>query len=180
MKGSEKVAHVSDPEAVTRLTRRAAYACDGLILATPVALAVAWTMLETPGASAPSGFPGNATDRIGGFVIAMLPAAIAMLALHRLGAVFRRLAAGGYFDVAVAELLRRCAVALLLYPVAQIVARAAMSLWATRDADAGERALAITLSGHDIPFLLFGVLLLVLAQVLRKAADLADDLRQIV
>lgn len=170
------------PRAITHLARGAGYACNVLVLVTPVLVAVAWWLLDAPLAPAPAApdFPASAADRIGGFVITMIPAAVGMLALYRLGAVFRRLAAGGYFDVAVADQLRRCAVALLLYPIAQIVARAAMSVWATRDAGPGDRALAISISSDDIPFLLLGVLLVVLAHVLREAAGLADDLRQIV
>lgn len=171
------------PVFVARAAAVAALGCAALAVALPVLAALFWGAAPAPGAGiagVPIGFPAGAADRMGGFALTMAPAAIGMLALARLGAVFRWVAGGAALGPEAAARVQRLAAAVLLCPAALILARAGLSLWATRDAAPGEHALAITLSGGDLLLLLAGLLLLGLAAALRRAAAIADELRQIV
>lgn len=149
----------------------------------PVALVAVWVHFEV---FAPTVTPGlrigelSILDRVGGYVISLMPTAVATWGFVQLGRLFGRFAAGDLLDAVNAGRLRRFARAVIFVVPAKIVAGALLSVWLTRDAAPGTRQLQISLSSLDLGLLAIGVLLLVLATVLREAAEIADEYRQFV
>ena len=149
----------------------------------PVALIGVWMRFEF---FAPSVMPGlavaefTALDRIGGYVISMLPAAIGVWGFLNLARLFGRFAAGDLFDAENAVRLRRFAVSLLAVVPAKVVAHALLSVWLTRDMPPGSRQLQISVSSDDIVLFAIGLLMVALATVLREAAEIAEENRQFV
>jgi len=166
-----------------RTARVMRWICLGLALLGPVVLVPVWMHFE---AFAPSVTPGltigalSPLDRIGGYMISLLPTAIGAWGFVQVAGLFGRLAAGGLLDAANAVRLRRFALAMICVVPAKVVAASLLSVWLTRDALPGSRQLQISLSSDDVVLLAIGVLLLALATVLREAAELADEHRQFV
>lgn len=155
----------------------------GLAALGPLVLIGVWMHFEV---FAPSVMPGiglgtlSTLDRIGGYAISMLPAAIGLWGFLQLAGLFGRFAAGDLFDTGNAVRLRRFAISLLALVPAKIVAHALLSVWLTRGAPPGSRQLQIALSSEDIVLFAIGVLIVALAIVLREAAEIADEHRQFV
>lgn len=155
----------------------------GLAVLGPVALVPVWVLFER---FAPAVMPGvvvgdlGLVDRIGGYAISLVPALIGAWGFTALSRLFDRLGSGDLLDAANAGRLRRVAVALIAVVPAKVAAGAALSVWLTRDAPPGAHQLRIAVSSDDLAFLAIGVLLLVLATVLREAAEIADEHRQFV
>ncbi|MDF1791398.1 MAG: DUF2975 domain-containing protein [Thalassobaculaceae bacterium] len=149
----------------------------------PVVLIAVWGWFE---AVAPSVLPGlrlgdlSTLDRIGGYGISLVPAAIGMWGFLNLARLFGRFAQGDLFDTDNATRLRRFALSLLGVVPAKVVAHALLSVWLTRDAAAGAHQLQISLSSTDVVLLAIGMLMVALATVLREAAEIADENRQFV
>ncbi len=149
----------------------------------PVVLIGVWMRFEV---FAPSVMPGlgvgtfSGLDRIGGYAISMLPAAIGVWGFLNLAALFGRFAAGDLFDAGNALRLRRFAISLLAVVPAKVVAHALLSVWLTRAMPPGSRQLQISFSSDDVVLFAIGLLMVALATVLREAAEIADENRQFV
>lgn len=129
-------------------------------------------------AGAVDGLPS--AKRLGGFAIAMLPAAagiFGLLALHRL---FRLYAAGQVFTRANTRALRQFAAAVLAYGLTRPLAYSLTVLLMTYDNPPGQRHLAIQMSDGEVTALFLGVLFLAIAWVMDEARELAEDQAQIV
>lgn len=180
------VAVEADERRRARLRRLAAamrWVSLTLAVAGPVILIGVWARFED---FAPSVMPGlrllelSSVDRIGGYAISMLPAAIGMWGFFHLARLFDRFAEGDLFDADNAVRLRRFAMSLLAVIPAKIVAHALLSVWLTRAAAPGARQLQISVSSTDVVLFAIGLLMVALATVLREAAGIADENRQFV
>ena len=155
----------------------------GLAALGPLALIGVWARFEV---FAPSVMPGlgvdsfSTLDRIGGYALSMLPAAIGIWGFVNLARLFGRFAAGDLFDAENAVRLRRFAISLLAVVPAKVVAHALLSVWLTRGMPPGSRQLQISVSSDDIVLCAVGLLMVALATVLREAAEIADENRQFV
>ena len=119
-------------------------------------------------------------DRVGGYLISLIPAGIAAWGLINLSRLFAHFAAGNTFGIANARLLHRFACAVLFAIPAKWLSGTLLSIWLTRDAAPGEHELILSLSSDDITFAALGVLLMILSWVMRDAAEIADEHRQFV
>ena len=166
-----------------RLARVMRWVCLALAVLAPLAMIGVWSRFEV---FAPSVMPGldaaalTTLDRIGGYAISMLPAAIGMWGFLNLSRLFGRFAAGDLFDAENAVRLRRFAVSLLAVVPMKVVGHALLSVWLTRDMPPGSRQLQISFSSDDIVLFAIGVLMVALATVLREATQIAEENRQFV
>lgn len=165
------------------VSRTMAVVCRLLAFTTPITVGLAWLYVDqfpVPPMMAQLLKNLSPVDRLGGMAITMIPGAVAIagfLALHRL---FGRLARDQVLDAENAELVRRFAIAVLAYVPAKVLAHSLTTVWLSRSFPVGERVLEITVAGDDVTVVVIGVLLLTLAWVLRDAAEMAQDHRQII
>ena len=174
-------------EARSRRLRRLAHTMRWVSLALaalgPMVLIGVWSRFEV---FAPSVMPGldmatfSTVDRVGGYAISMLPAALGIWGFLNLARLFGRFAAGDLFDAENAVRLRRFAVSLLAVVPMKVVAHALLSVWLTRDMPPGSRQLQISFSSDDVVLFAIGVLMVALATVLREAAEIAEENRQFI
>lgn len=113
--------------------------------------------------------------RIGAMLASLLPAGAIVFALSQMWALFGCFARGELLARQPASHLRRIGVALCLLAAAQPVGRMLAILALTLGNPQGERQLWFGLSSDHYLSLLFGLLLLALAQVLHEAARVADE-----
>lgn len=114
-------------------------------------------------------------SRLGALAASLLPAGISVFALSQMWALFGCFARGELLARAPAAHLRRLGLALCLLAAAQPVGRMLSILALTLGNPEGERQLWFGLSSDHYLSLLFGLLLLALAQVLHEAARVADE-----
>lgn len=151
----------------------------------PITLAVVWSMIEDlPDARLP--LPPemleslSLLDRAGGFAISMIPGAVVIWGLLSLLRMFRGFARGRVLEAESARLLQRFAVSVLALVLLRPLGDALVTVWLTRANPPGQRMLAISASDGEIAAALLGGLLLIIAWVLREAAVMAEEHRQIV
>ncbi|MFG6416437.1 DUF2975 domain-containing protein [Roseateles sp. DC23W] len=113
--------------------------------------------------------------RLGAMLASLLPAGVVVFALSQMWALFGCFARGELLAKLPASHLRRIGVALCLLAAAQPVGRTLAILALTLGNPEGERQLWLGLSSDHYLSLLFGLLLLALAQVLHEAARVADE-----
>lgn len=156
--------------------------CLVLFLATPFAVALVWWKIEfflpqMPGMGGLSIHP----ERIGpgtrllGFVVHMIPAAVAMYGFQELRRLFELYANGEIFSLGCVKHLKNFARALLVYAVASPAAMAAISMVITMNNPPGERALSITISSNDLVTLFVGGVFVAIARVMAEGHRLAED-----
>lgn len=114
-------------------------------------------------------------SRIGALLATLLPAGISVFALSQMWALFSCFARGELLAPTPASHLRRLGLALCLLAAAQPLGRTLTILALTLGNPQGERQLSFSLSSDHYLSLLFGLLLLALAQVLHEAARVADE-----
>lgn len=105
----------------------------------------------------------------------LLPASVSVFALWQMWSLFGCFAQGELLARRPAQHLRRLGVALCALAAAQPLGQTLEILALTFGNPAGERQLAFSLSADHYLSLLFGLLLLALAQVLHEAARVADE-----
>ena len=160
-----------------------AWASIGLAALGPIALIPIWLQIEVfVDQIAPGLALGSLTglDRLVGYLISLVPAAIAAWGFLAMSRLFQAIAGGRRLDAQNARRLRRFAMAVLLVVPTKVVAGALLSVWLTRGAEPGHRQLIISFSSDELALLAIGMLLLVLASVLGEAAEIADEHRQFV
>ncbi|MFN3302980.1 MAG: DUF2975 domain-containing protein [Roseateles sp.] len=113
--------------------------------------------------------------RVGALLATLLPAGVSVFALAQMWALFGCFARGELLARAPAAHLRRLGLALCLLAAAQPLGRTLAILALTLGNPEGERQLWFGLSSDHYLALLFGLLLLALAQVLYEAARVADE-----
>ncbi len=165
------------------VSRVMAWVCLVLTVLAPLAVVATWLVIEhRPVPPVMAGLLNELTwaDRLGGMALGLVPVGIAAIGFLALHALFRRFARAISLDTTNARLLQRFAVSVLAAVPANIVAGALTTVWLSRDFPSGERILAFSVSSDDVWYLVVAVLLLTVAWVLRDAAELAEDHRQIV
>ena len=116
----------------------------------------------------------TAAQRQRAFVVSLLPALAGMYALMRLWQLFTRYARGEVFSAATARLFAHFAYGLLAFCLVTVLGRALMSVALSWDNPPGQRTLIVGLGSDDFVLLLFGVVLVAIAQVMWCAAQLAE------
>jgi len=114
-------------------------------------------------------------SRLGGLAGSLLPTAVSVFALWQMWSLFGCFARGELLARQPAQHLRRLGLALCTLALAQPVGRTLSILALTWGNPKGERQLWVGLSSDHYLSLLFGLLLLALAQVLAEAARVADE-----
>jgi len=182
---TDSTSSLLDAGRVRRISRVAAVmtvVCTALAVATPAIMALVWLNIERlPRLPVPRALVADLSfvDRAGGFALSLIAAGVAVWGLVSLAALFRRFRRGDILDARAAVLLQRFAIAVLVLPVARIAGEGLTTAWLSRDAPPGERMVSLSLSSDDLLFVVVGVLLLTIAWVLRDAAAIADENRQI-
>jgi len=114
-------------------------------------------------------------SRLWGLAALMLPTSVSVFALWQMWSLFGCFAQGELLARRPARHLRRLGVALCFLAIVQPLGQTLGILALTFGNPAGERQLAFSLSSDHYLSLLFGLLLLALAQVLHEAARVADE-----
>jgi hypothetical protein len=115
------------------------------------------------------------TSRLGGLAGSLLPASVSVYALCQMWSLFGCFAQGELLAHQPAGHLRRLGLALSALAFAQPLGRTLSILALTWGNPKGERQLWVGLSSDHYLSLLFGLLLLALAQVLSEGARLAKE-----
>ena len=118
--------------------------------------------------------------QVGGFVVALIPAAVAVYGLVALYRLFRLYAAGQVFTPGNTRMLRRFALAVFGYALAKPLAMTLTVLVFTIDAPPSQRQLTIGFSQAELTALFLGLLFLAIAWVMDEARALAEEHAQIV
>ncbi|MCE1236218.1 MAG: DUF2975 domain-containing protein [Hyphomicrobiales bacterium] len=116
-----------------------------------------------------------APQRVGGFLIQMIPFALTSAACWNLWRLFSGFLAGRVFTLDAALTLRRLSLFGLAAVAIDLVSRPALSGLMSIHMPPGSRYLAFFFQPHDLLDLMFLGGLLALAQVFKVAAELAED-----
>lgn len=171
----------SDPARIRRLSRVLARACEGLVLALPLAVAAYWGVADAGSLAASAGLPPLAVlglepwQRAAGAAISLLPVALLMAGLWQARRFFRLFAAGQVFTADAVRCLRRFAGWVMVSVAARVVAGAALSVVLTVLNPAGMRHLAIGVSSDLVLALLFAGMVWVMAAVIGLGQALAEE-----
>ncbi len=114
-------------------------------------------------------------SRLWGLAASMLPTAVSLFALWQMWSLFGCFAQGELLASRPARHLRRLGLGLCALAAAQPLGQTLVILALTWGNPKGERQLWLGLSSDHYLSLLFGLLLLALAQVLHEAARVADE-----
>lgn len=114
-------------------------------------------------------------SRLAGLTASLLPVSVSVFALWQMWSLFGCFAAGELLARRPAAHLRRLGFSLCALAAAQPLGRTLTILALTWGNPKGERQLWVGLSSDHYLSLLFGLLLLALAQVLTEAARVADE-----
>ncbi len=167
---------------VSRIMRFACLIAAALL---PIALAALWL---TPGSSPVFDGIDSATvtenltflKRALVFALALIPTALAVMALLRLSRVFAGYAAGRVFTQDAIDGLRATAWFAVWATAARIAVTPLVSVALTYDNAPGQRMVTLAISSDNIFGFVFALTLLVIAWVMSEARRIADDLNQIV
>lgn len=114
-------------------------------------------------------------SRLWGLAASLLPTSVSLFALWQMWSLFGCFAQGELLARRPAQHLRRLGLGLCALALAQPLGETLVILALTWGNPKGERQLWFGLSGDHYLSLLFGLLLLALAQVLHEAARVADE-----
>lgn len=117
----------------------------------------------------------DATARAFGLFSSWLPAGVAAYALYQLWSLFGCYARAEVFTSEPVLRLRRLAMALMLMAVARPVAGTLTVLALTLNNPPGQRVLSFALAWQDYLALLFGLVLLAMAMVMREAVRVTRE-----
>ncbi|RTL22988.1 MAG: DUF2975 domain-containing protein [Burkholderiales bacterium] len=113
--------------------------------------------------------------RLWGLAASLLPTSVSLFALWQMWSLFGCFAQGELLTRRPAQHLRRLGLGMCALAAAQPLGQTLVVLALTWGNPKGERQLVFGLSGDHYLALLFGLLLLALAQVLHEAARVADE-----
>ena len=176
---------MSNLRRIRRLSRVMRAACTVGMVAVPAAVAVSWLLLDGWRFAAPAlGVPVpdslSAPALSIGLTVALIPAAIAVIALSRLRRLFGLYSGGRIFDLEAVGCLRQFAWTVLLMAILQPLIGALLSIIITLDNPPGQRALAISFGSGEIAAALLGGLMVVIAWVMGEGCRLSEENEQIV
>lgn len=172
---------------ICRLSKYLATLCVVLALALPVCIAIAWTQTDAAELGIKAGL-GLKTiqqalsgwQRICGALLTAVPAGMLIVGLLHARACFRLFAAGRYFELATVRHLRGLAAWTGASIISSVPASAALSVLLTLQNGPGHRQLTLGISSSQILLLFFAALVWVIAAVMARAADLAEEHAQFV
>jgi len=122
----------------------------------------------------------DASTRLMGFIIHMIPGGVAVYALLQGRRLFGLYSEGKIFTLENTRRLSNIARALIVYTLAMPLMRTALSVLLTLHKPLGERHLVISISSDDIGLLFIGTGLLVITWIMDEGRKLAEDNAQIV
>lgn len=117
----------------------------------------------------------DAGARLGGFLASLVSAGVAIWALWEIWALFGCYARGELLALRPVRHLRRMGLALVALAFAMPISHTLHVLALTLGNPAGQRQISFGLSSQHYLSLLFGLVLLALATVMREAVRLADE-----
>lgn len=113
-------------------------------------------------------------------LIAAVPLVLVVYGLWHIRELFRLYARRHYFTIDGAKHLQRFGAALLLAAPAGILTRSIVSVLLTMNNTPGERQLVVQMGSNDYFLIVVGGLVLSVGWVMREAARMQHELRQIV
>ncbi len=172
---------------IRRVSRAMMHLCSASFVLIPAVLALAWANFDLILRNAPgvaglpvrNGGPGG-LSLVLGFAISLAASGIILFGLWRLRRLFELYSHGRIFTAENAYCLRSFAWALVIFAVTKPLFGAALSVALTFRNPPGERALAISLGSNEFGVAFVGVLLLVIAWIMREGCRLAEENAQIV
>ena len=171
---------------IRRVSRTMMYLCSASFVLIPVALALAWANFELLRNVPPLGGlyiaesgPG-ALSLLSGFLVSLIASGILLFGLWRLRRLFQLYSDGRIFTAENARCLTSFAWALVVFALTKPLFGALLSVLVTWHNPPGQRALAISFGSNEIGVAFVGVLLLVIAWIMREGCLLAEENAQIV
>lgn len=169
---------------ISRIVVLAAYLGAALCLVGP---AVVWSQPDlVRGVVAPgiglSGRPVtlDPSALVGGFLASLLQVTVYALAFWTTARLFEAFARGDLFETSNADRLRRLGATLIVAAVATPLSRALQTFALTAGNPEGQRLVAVQIDPSTLAALFGGGAVLGFAAIMREAAVIADDHRQIV
>jgi hypothetical protein len=161
--------------------------CLVLAILAPLAVALVWIQFTTfapnlPGINQLPFDPADtgALTRLAGFLVHMLPTAIAIYGLLQARRLFGLYRIGRIFTLDNTRCLTRIARALIAYTLVLPVCGSLLSVLLTWHNPPGERMLTVTFSSDYIGLLVIGASMLVITWIMDEGRKLAEDNAQIV
>ncbi len=151
-----------------------------VLLSIPVSLAVSEHAVHACGLAAHLGLaeaPPAGAARLRVVLVSLLPVAAGLYVLAQLWRLFTRYRRGDVLGAGTARVFGRFAHSVIALALAQIVARALMSVALTWDNAPGERALRIGVDWNDFVMLLLGAALVAIARVMARASRVDEENR---
>ena len=177
----------TDLHRIRRVSRAMMHICTASFVLIPAVLALAWANFDlilrhappVAGLRLPAGGPG-ALSLVLGFLVSLVASGILLFGLWRLRRLFHLYSDGRIFTAENAHCLRSFAWALVVFAVTKPLFGALLSVVVTWRNPPGQRALALSFGSNEFGVAFVGVLLLVIAWIMREGCRLAEDNAQIV
>jgi hypothetical protein len=170
--------------ALCRRSRRLAHLCAAFAVALPVGVVVscaAGQVPDLPGLSKTIDLAALVWWQVGivlaGMLAPVLPVSLALLVARR---CFLAVGRGAIFTLETVAALRRIAGLVTLGGIAGLIAPTVVVLGATVLAAPGQRQLAISISSGPLLTLVLGAVVYLIADIMQRAARMAEDHAQIV
>lgn len=169
-------------ELIQRASRRLRYLLLGIVCVMPVINALVWGYMNWFPEMIYSNMlpyfvsvplPGSA--RLMGFIVVMIPTAVAMSGAYYLMRLFHLYEQGHIFKLANVRCFRNLSRVLIWWFVAGIVHRSLLSIALTLHHPKGQRMISLELSSADLTALLLGGILAVIAWVMEEGRQLQED-----
>lgn len=122
----------------------------------------------------------DATARLIGFIVSMLPLSVLFYALHQAYELFDSFRLGNLFTASAPLRLRRIGFSMLALAVLKPLTDALLSMVLTMGNAEGQRMLVIGLGIDDYMIAVFGGLILAIGHVMVEAGRIAEDSREII
>lgn len=174
---------------IQRTSRTLFYLYSALLLLLPLGVATYWLTLNTYGWGLPRVIaqlelpmvpPLSLTTLFLGFIISLLPAAVAMYGLTQLRKLFQLYSTGSVFTAANYICIRNLSLALLLWTPVRMVFDALLSVAFTAGNEPGERFIAVGVQEPELTAIFLGLSFLVISWVMSEACKLREDSEGIV
>ncbi len=172
---------------IRRVSRAMMHLCAAPFVLVPAVLAFAWTNFDlvlrhappAAGLHLPADGPG-VFSLVLGFLVSLAAAGILLFGLWRLRRLFQLYSEGHIFTAENALCLRSFAWTLVVFALTKPLFGAVLSVVVTWRNPPGQRALAISFGSNEVGVAFVGVLLLVIAWIMREGCRLAEENAQIV
>ncbi len=171
---------------IRRVSRAMMHLCSASFVLIPAALAFGWANFELLRHAPPlAGLQIDGSGPSGwflvfGYAVSLAASAILLFGLWRLRRLFQLYSDGRIFTVENARCLSSFAWTLVVFAMTKPLFGAALSVLVTWHNPPGQRALAISFGSGEIGVAFVGVLLLVIAWIMREGCRMAEENAQIV